>query len=732
MKILPFSIVTLMLSLLLQVGAQQQPAPTAGKQEPSSIQKTEEAKKDKDDVVRISVTLVQVDAVVTDGKGNYVTNLKPEDFELVVDGRPQHITNFSFIETQPASAAETSAAKTEKGAPPLPPSKLRPEQVRRTIALVVDDLGLSFESMVSLRDSLKKFVDEQMQPGDLVAIIRTAAGMGALQQFTSDKRQLYAAIERVRYYPSGRGGISAFAPIERDAFPANRDPVDRIRDANEEFNEFRENVFAVGTLGAINFVVRGLRELPGRKSVILFSDGFQLFRRGQTSVRVLDALNRLTDLANRASVVIYTVDARGLQTLGFTAADDTGGLSSAQLQEKLEDRRSQNFNTQEGLSYLAQQTGGFFVRNTNDINRGIRRVLDDQKGYYLLGYVPDESTFREERGVRKFHKIKVNVKRAGLKIRSRTGFFGIADEDTRPANRTPAQQMLAALVSPFSSGDVHLKLTSLFGHDPDTGSVMRSMLYIDPHDLTFNEEEGGWHNSVLDIVAVTFTDNGRVVDQESRTYTLRVGGDTYRKLMQSGFVYTLIVPVKKAGSYQLRIAVRDAATQRIGSVNQYIEVPDIGKNRLTLSGIVVTGKDPAKANDSSQGSSSQQTAGAQEGAAADDDPQASPAMRRLRRGMMMDYGFVAYNAQLDRATNRPQLESQMILYREGKPVFTGKVKPAETGEQVDWKHILLGGRLQLGTDLEPGEYVLQIIINDKLAKEKYRMASQWIDFEIVK
>jgi hypothetical protein len=103
---------------------------------------------------------------------------------------------------------------------------------------------------------------------DLVAIIRTGAGMGALQQFTADKRQLYAAIERVRWNMMGRGGMSAFAPI--DSHPSGGAVAEKV-------DELRTEIYSVGTLGALNFVIRGLRELPGRKSVILFSDGFKLF-----------------------------------------------------------------------------------------------------------------------------------------------------------------------------------------------------------------------------------------------------------------------------------------------------------------------------------------------------------------------------------------------------------------------------------------------------------------------
>ena len=724
-------IIALMLSVLAQVLAQQ-PQQPASTESAASKDKQEASQKEKEDVVKISVTLVQIDAVVTDGKGHYVTDLRPDEFELLVDGRPQHISNFSFVETQPAGAAEASGARADKGVPPMPTPRLRPEQVRRTIALVVDDLGLSFESTAFLRDSLKKFIEQQMQPGDLVAIIRTTAGMGALQQFTSDKRQLYAAIERVRWYPNGRGGISAFGPIEQNPFANDRMSSDAIKQANESISEYREDVFAVGTLGALNFVVRGLRDLPGRKSVILFSDGLQLFRREQTNYRVLEALRRLTDLANRASVIFYTVDVRGVQPLGLMAADNTSGLSTEDIREKLEDRRDQYFNSQEGLYYLAQQTGGFFVHNSNDINRGIRRVLDDQRGYYLLGYVPDDATFRAERGLRKFHKVAVRVKRPGLKVRSRTGFYGIADEEARPANRTPAQQMIAALSSPFTSGDVHLKLTTLFDHDAKVGSFMRSMLHIDPRDLTFSDEVGGWHKSVVDIIAVTFGDNGQVVDQESRTYSLRLDDDDYNKLMQAGAICIMNVRVKKAGAYQLRVAVRDSASERIGSANQFISVPDIGKNRLTLSGIVVAGKDPAKANKPVASDPARPPADGNDSASDGTDPQASPAVRRLRNSMSLEYAFLIYNAQLDRATNRPQLESQVMLYRDGKPVFTGKVNPIEPGQQVDWKHIPVRGQLQLGTGAEPGEYILQVIITDKLAKEKYRTASQWMDFEIVR
>src|SRR5689334_20714020 len=178
----------LLLSLPNPLFAQQtQPAPKSG-----AVQSQEPKANGQSDVVKIGVTLVQVDVTVTDSKGNRVSDLTPEDFQVLQNNKPQAITNFSYISAPIESTKKDGRnenPKPAKNEPPAPPPRLQPDQVRRTIALVVDDLTLSFESTASVRDTLKKFIDQQMQPGDLVAIIRTGAGMGALQQFTNDKRQ---------------------------------------------------------------------------------------------------------------------------------------------------------------------------------------------------------------------------------------------------------------------------------------------------------------------------------------------------------------------------------------------------------------------------------------------------------------------------------------------------------------------------------------------------------------
>lgn len=707
---------------------QQQPSPQPP-QRPES-----------EDVVRITTNLVQVDAVVTDKDGKVVTDLKPKEVKILEDGRPQKITNFSYnlMETAAAPARTEKPAPLDKNAPPVPPTRLKPEDIRRTIAIVVDDLGLSFESTYYVRRALKKFVDEQMQPGDLVAIIRSGGGMGALQQFTSDKRQLYAALDRLKWNATGRGGISAFAPLEPPTPGSHGADIDA---ANADLNQFRDDMFSVGTLGAVSYVVKGLRELPGRKSILLISDGFRIYNRDDPTrnERTRQRLQRLIDEAGRSSVVIYTMNATGLQTLGLTAADNPG---EGNVEEMLSSRRNDAFETQEGLDYLAYQTGGIAIKNNNDLSKGIRRVLEDQRGYYLIGYRPDNSTFDPRTGRRTFHKLSLKITRPGkFNVRMRNGFLGFTeDAKAAPGERTLAQQMLGALTSPFGTNGVHLQLTSLFANDVKAGSFMRSMLHIDVRDLTFTTEPDGLHKVVFDVLAMTFGDNGVPVDQSGRTYTIKVSDATYKRAQRGGLVYYVTVPIKKPGAYQLRISLRDSSTERIGSASQFVEVPDLRKSRLAISGLAVSARMPQErpsaaaikpegdsAPSPPNANATNQNQGVDEG-----NPEASPAVRHFSHGMFMDYGFVIYNAHVDKATNKSQLIGQVKLFRDGQPVFTGKENPLNYSGVADPNRLVTGGAIQLGTDLAPGEYVLQVIVKDMLADEKYRTVSQWMDFEIIK
>jgi VWFA-related protein len=680
---------------------------------------------DEGEVVKISTALIQVDVTVTDKRGKIITDLRRDEIEIYENGKKQDITNFGFI-----SNVRDVVEKGKSGEPPpvLPPGTLKPDQVRRTIALVVDDLTLSFESTYFVRRALKKFVDEQMQDGDLVAIIRTGAGIGALQQFTTDRRQLYAAIEKVKWNSIGAGGIGTFAPLEakidtgepeEEPEPGERTPEGIER----EFNDFRQSVFATGTLGAVNYVVRGMADLPGRKSVMLLSDGFKLFTKdaGGTieASRILDSLRRLVDQANRASVVVYTMDARGLQVTGITAADNTNGRTSEEIQQAATDRRDELLDTQDGLHYLARETGGFAIVNNNDLSGGIRRILDDQS-YYLVGYEPDAETFDPK--TRRFNKLTVKVTRPGARVRYRSGFFGVSNENVIRPRETGDQRLMNALTSPFAVNDISLRLNALFGHDKRRGAFVRSLVHIAAKDLTFTDQPEGSKKAVFDVIAVGFGDNGAAVDQISKSYTLTVTKDAHEKTLKSGFVYDFTFPIKKPGAYQLRVALRDQGSGKVGSANQFVEVPDIKKNRITLSGVVLE-------NISYDLWQKREAAGSSS-AVGESAPLSDTSLRQFKRGTVINYGFTIFNAKS--ITGRPvNLTSQLTLFFEGKPIFVGKPQPISPRAGADTKAIPHASSLSLATKMALGEYVLQIVITDNLAKEKRKTVTQFVQFEIV-
>lgn len=725
----------LLLSLLTNLRGQQ-PAPAV----PTPGSQKNQPRTEDQDVVRITTRLVQVDAVVTkDGK--QVSDLKVDDFEVLEDGKAQPITQFSYVANSSSSSnAVTTAAPQpgEKQGAPVVPVTVQPNDVRRTVALVVDDLGLSVESMVNVRRQVRKFLDEQVQPNDLVAILQTGSSeIGALQQFTTDKRQLNSVLENLRWNPCSRGGSTVFRPVRSG-------PEDR---------PYCSYYTVKRTLKVLRFVLQGMRELPGRKSLIFFSDDLPVEEQdaplgadelhaglpnvenfkpdsgsseqtnpgtvakmanpgigskgnsGTDNLSIIALLQRVAELAIRASVVVYAIDTRGLQYTGPTAADSLPGPSVRSSQDQvnavLNSRSMAMVMGREGGALIAEETGGFLVSNSNDFR--LQRVMDDQRGYYLIGYRPHDETFN-----RRFHHINVRVKGRGLTVRTRKGFYGVAQDEATPRELSIADQMNKALVSPFAANDVKVRLTTIFANHPTKGSLLRSFVLLDARDLVFKDSPDGAHEATLDLSSIIFGDYGLVVSRQDETVKLRLSAERYQQAFREGVIYRFDTPVKQTGSFQFRVALHDTASARIGAAGQFVDVPDLGNDRLALSGILIGGA--GRADDLGQG----------------------PAVRRFPAGAQLIVSYAVYNARLDQATHLPQVRAQIRMYRDGKEVFAGTAAPLIVTGQADLRRIAATAQLELDSKFSPGEYVLQVIVEDLLAKDKQGTASQWIDFVVVK
>jgi VWFA-related protein len=715
----PGIVLLLNFSLLISTWAQTQTSPVRPPQE----------KTDEDDVVRITTNLVQVDVTVTDKDGRQVTDLTSEDFEIREEGQPQQITNLSYIGISPGtSSAETiqPSNKRDSGAPAPPPIRLRAAQVARTLAVLVDDEYMSFGSVGATSDALKKFIAERIEPNDLVGIFRTARSNTLLQQFTVDRKQLALAVRRLTWLPGAHNSVDVFKQVRSDVDnPEERENEGVVPGLSSEDMKglgrdraeyFGGNFRVPRIISAFRFLINDMRKLPGRKAIVLFADGVRFDAIVQRPMRLL------VDYANRSGIVIHTIDARGLVNTDFIGADENPLSDQRSLTR--EQRARALFTSHDGMVYLAEETGGIFTRNTNDIGRGLRRALEEQRGYYLIGYRPSEDSFKG--GVGGFRKLDVRVKREGLRVRTRKGFVGVTDEvlnvPERP--RTGDSQLYVALVSPIPATDVPLRLTPIVGQDAKGNSFLRALVHIDAQTINFAEEANGWKRMILDVAAVTLGQNGRVVNEFTRTHTVRIGPDTLAPVRQNGVIYSADIPVKSAGAYQFRIVVRDANSKKFGTASQFIEIPDLKKDALALSGIVLT-------EATSDGKPGLPPAVPVEAALSPVQFFSNPAVRRFRPGAELSYAHLIYNARAVASTRKPQLTTQVRLFHEGKEVFTGPDAVFDPGQQKDTARLSNDGVVHLSPTAASGDYSLQIIVKDHAVGKNPRVATQWIDFEVV-
>lgn len=675
---------------------------------------------EENDVVKVSTSLVQLDALVLDKKGSPVTDLTADDFEIYQDGKLQKITNFSYISRVSDSiATEQTLKKTD---PKIPPVSFRPKEIGRVITFVIDDgnPASTFSGMFAARQGLEKFVKEQMLPNDVVAIYRTRGGSSMLQQYTSDRNQLLQTIRKIRWLPpQGAVGNTTGGTDEAGLggeLKVNGQPTESGRDKEslQKLMDFTLEKQSFGIFGTLRYVIKGLYPLSGRKIIFLLSDS--LINATLESDRLI---KETAALANRASVVIHSIDVRGLENPSIiNAATDVEGVARAggnSVTNTFMGRVRSDARRQSGLSLFASETSGKFFQNMNFLDVPIERALRVEKGYYLLAYEPEDETFKGKN----FHKIQLKLKRDDLEVSSRSGFYGITDEEIRPKPRTQDGELYYALTTPIPNADLNIRLSAYFVNTPNKGNFIHSLLYIDGKDITFIDEPGNTKKIVFDVVAVTLNEKNEVIDDTNRTATVHIPLDKVEEVRRDGLVYSVDVPVKKEGVYTFRTALRDTTAKRLGSSSQTIEVPNLSKNKLLISGLLINGVDgngniiPTESGDrafSSVVSSS------------------IAAIRKFKRNSIAAYTYTIYNAMPDKATKLPNLTVQTNLYYDGKLISEGEPQSAEVSKQADLTRINDLGYLKLNSEIEIGDYVLQVIIKDLTSGQT---TSQSIDFEVI-
>ncbi len=764
-----FTTAIIFVAIMAAMAYQSSHAQSQNKDRTTNDQKQQDA-----GTLRIETELVQIDVVVSDKQGKLVNDLKREDFQLIEDGKSQNITHFSVgTAKRQANWLRTDRRSNAKDQRPLPQQQSL--DVGRYLVLAVDDLHLSPGNLMQAKKSLLKFIDHQLSVSDQIALITTSGAMGMYEQFTTDREALKRAISRLpvserkvttdfdvpRITPYQAELIDmgdsealelAVQELMRQLQMDRRMATSQAQGKARMINQQNTSI-TVSTLYTLENVIRGLRDLPGRKIIVLLSDGFLLG--GFSNGRHFD-VRRITDAATRAGVVIYSLDTRGLIAMpssmeasqrGFA---ETGALGGARMRIENSSIEAER----DGMYALAADTGGSAFFNNNDLGAGLQKVLDDTETYYLLAFEPTVS-YRDGR----FRKIEIRIpSRPDLKVRTRKGYFApddkaaekeareIAKAEEKDKQKSPeklakeAQSAKEALLrdgvsSLYPLRGIPVEMSASFINTPEDGSTADIVAHIDAVPIKFNLV-GDRHQATLDVVGLLYDENGKLVENFSNSLEMNLKNSSYQSTLKNGIVFQKYLKLKP-GYYQLRLVAIQSGSKEIGSDSQWIEIPNLEKKNLTLSSIFF----PAENDLNPPQTQSEKTDKEDTQNAKSNGSRTKQVYRRFKRDGSFDFMVFAYNAKPDEK-GEMDLAIQTQIYSGNKLILATPLKSflssIEAGvsagvnrqngqtEQVDYQRLPYLARLQLNA-FESGEYELRLVVIDRNAKSS---AKRVINFTI--
>jgi VWFA-related protein len=708
-------------------------------------------------ITRVTVNEVRIDAVVTDAKGHAVRNLQSDDFEVFQDGKRQKPIHMQYVDRLPSAS-------------PAPRSReLQASDVQRTMVILLDDSNMSLTSFVHSRRAMQQYLAAAMQPGDLVAILRTTQTSSYLNPFMSDAAAVRLAIDQMRYRPPAITPV-AFRPI----------------------------------YWLLQSTITALGRMPGRKSLVILSDAMTI---APNSPQPFEVYRRWADTALRASVRIYGIDARGLsstmpievttdiqqtgvapsgasrptQTPSTASRNSSSNSSQSQsgdgrnydaeearamapikeamqpvdvnfphkptsplldIGPKLQDpnSRAPRAGDMDGLAYLARATGGLMLANDNNLANQFHKALDEERGYYLLSWNPGEKAFHPAQGsFADFHQIAVKMTHPGLTARSPQGFYG-RDQGTQQADRTPRLAMQEALLAPFQGGRFNAQMNSVFDAENGRGYI-RSDVFIDGKDIVFTKHPDSRRNDCYSLNLELLTlpqpiDAGVETLAESQFTRLEMCGTSYEAIAHDGLAVTMLHPVASAGAYEMRLAVRNAGEQNaihslapaprllereegeqpVGSVHQLVIVPDWRSTPSVFGLRVQSTKVPdSVARPKLPGETDKNMTLAYRPASAGD-----PSVRTFSPGDALQY--------LAKIANISEAAAEIHLTRtDGETmteIYTGKVDAIHDGD--------VSGRYTIDDAAPPGNYDLHLVVTGKDASGQPYTGSADMDFDLRK
>ncbi len=689
---------------------------------------------------QVEVNYVDVDVVVTDDQGNFVSDLAKDSFQVFEDGKPQKVEMFSYVEipverqSRYVFADKPVAVDTHSNRQPF---------AGRLYVIVLDDQDVASMRTSQVKKSAKEFVQKYMGENDVAAVIHTSGRTDAAQEFTSNKQLLYTSIDkflgrrmRSRTIERLDTYYMNLLPSEENAStddgnsqtPASTDPGGYSR---LEPSDFERGYRAIGVLDTLRYTAEFLASVRGRrKAVLFFSEGidypiYDSFN-AQNASDVIRSTQDAITMAARANVNFYTIDPRGLVGMSNewmemqgggapemaggpamltpgTNTPVTGGVFNAQSELMNELMVSQN-----SLRELAEMTGGIASVNTNSLTKTFEQVVQANSRYYVLGYYPPTHQ-RDGR----FHKIEVKVNRPGLRVAARRGYASPRgknaeerkrDEEarrTREARKPNADktssQLRDVLGSPMQQGGLNFSVQAApFKNTAKEASVALA-IELDGNRLPYSPpNDKGLVANKIEMSYFGLTDLGKALAGTRTELDLTLRPETRDRVNANGVRINPRMNLPP-GRYQLRIGAREELGGLTGTVFYDLDVPDFRKEKVMMGGLLLAA------------ASTQQTPSIQpDPIVAKLLPAAATTRREFPRGDILALYTEIYDNITARQARRFDVTIR-LLSEDGKEVFTSHDELANAPKpgEKPWESYGYPKQISL-KDVPAGRYLLRV------------------------
>lgn len=591
----------------------------------------------------VGTSAVTLDIVVRDKKGHAVRDLKASDFEVVEDGVKQRAESFEIYGRPPADAV-TAEAKEAKAPPapapavatPAPPSAApstpaapEPEVRPQVIAFVFDRLGTDARKIA--HDAALTYLDKGHVEGDLVAVFTIDLALRNVQPFTSEAFLIRTALDKAASQGNtafanntqarrdlidivaasesatdsvgagaGQGSSAAAIGGAAGAAAVNQAVASVQAGMLRNFEGLERDQQGYASTNGLLAVVSGLKSLPGRKTVIFFSEGLAIPANVQAQFR------SVIDNANRSNVSVYAMDAAGLRTHSLneetrkemmqanarrqrqleSGRDDGTGGSMTRALERNEDLL--RLNPESGLGQLANETGGFLIINTNDAAAAFRRVEEDMRFHYLVGYSPSNENYDG-----RWRAIAVKVSRPGLQVQHRKGYYAIRSVESAPLKSFEAPALVQLDKKPRPS-QFPIQATALSFPTPKRPGLSPVLVRVPGTAVTYvldSEDKSGkrMHRADFSVVARVRNEAGHEVDRLSQHYVLSAPEANLEAVRRGDILFYREADLNP-GRYTVEAVAYDAVSQKASVGTTVVDVPRPEAGRPSLSSIVLVGR----------------------------------------------------------------------------------------------------------------------------------------------